>query len=182
MLFIHGDPLSYSFNIIERSQCIPDDVHYASINTPWFTNRPWKMWINTEHDTGRKMYRCASYLWSLFGFDGEGQLNSKNITSKENNTVTAPCCAQFFVARERIQHYTYEQWAAVYRANLQPYCVIPDNGTIPSSLELVWFGRSLEHLWQIIFGLHPNDMSESKRGTASDTCHFFRSSCKDSPC
>ena len=182
MLFIHGDPFVYGPFPIAAAQCVRDDVHYTSINSEWVTGRAWNIWENAENDTIERMYRCASYLLGLFGFDGESQLNPKNLVDKTNSTVTAPCCAQFFVTRERIQHYTYEQWSAIYRANQRTYCVSPGDTEIPGERGTKWFASSLQHLWHIILGLHPNEISLPKSKTASDLCHVFRSSCNGSPC
>ena len=182
MLFIHGNPFAHTSYSIESAHCIRDDVHYASINTVWFGDRAWNVWARGENDTVGRMYRCASYLLGLFGLDGDSQLNPKKLLPKSNSTVTAPCCAQFFVTRNRIRHYTYEQWSAVYRAHLQPYCVTPDDAEIPGEQGLKWFGGSFEHLWHVILGLYPSNMEVPRTDTTSDICHLFRSSCKGSPC
>ena len=182
MLFIHGEPLKHSPSPIQIAQCMRKDVHYASVNPDYFFDRSWRMWVYTENDTIGHMYRCASYILGLFGFDGESQLNPNNITPKSNSTITAPCCAQFFVTRERIRHYTYEQWSAVYGANLRPYCVSPDDAELVGERDHKWFGGSFEHLWHVILGFHPNDMQLPKPKTISDPCHLLRSSCKGLPC
>ena len=183
MLFIQGSPYTHSLNPIGSAQCVRDDVHYVSVNIPWFADRPWRMWaIDNDDDPIGKMYRCASRLLRLFGLNGDSQLNPQNIIIKSNGTVTAPCCAQFFVTKERIHHYTYEQWAAVFRANLQPYCATPDDAEVPGEGDSKWFSGSLEHLWHIILGLYPSNMEIPRTNTTSDPCHVFRSSCKGSPC
>ena len=178
MLFIHGDPFPHSPYPVEIAQCIRDDVHYASVNPGYFANRAWNMWAHVENETIGKMYRCASYVLSLFGFDGESQLNPNNLTPKKNNTIQAPCCAQFFVTRERIRHYTYKQWSAVYGANLLPYCVDSDDAETPGERETKWFAGSFEHVWHIILGFHPNDMELPRPQTTSDPCNLLRRSCK----
>ena len=184
MLFIHGNPFVHNSLPIAAAQCVRNGVQYASINSEWFINRTWIAWVSltSENDTIGRMYRCASHILSLFGFDGESRLNPKNLLLRSNSTVTAPCCAQFFVTKERIHHYTYKQWSGVYRANQRAYCVSQNDTEVPGDGGIKWFGGSLEHLWHIILGLHPNDMPLPKINTTSHPCHLFRSSCEGSPC
>ncbi|CAF3924687.1 unnamed protein product, partial [Rotaria sp. Silwood1] len=125
MLFIHGNPFQHTLHPFEAIQCIRDDVFYTSINNLWIQNHPWTSQVRDPIDNQTLMYKCAKYLLSLFGFDGDSQLNPHHIQPKEHSVVSAMCCAQFYVRKERILHYTYEQWSAVYNASLQPYCASP---------------------------------------------------------
>jgi len=182
MLFIHGDPFAHTPHPIEAALCIRDDVHYANINSLWFADRSWSTWAIDKNDSMALMYKCAIYLLTLFGFDADAQLNPDNIQPKDQSAITAPCCAQFFVTKERIQYYTYEQWSSVYNASLEPYCASPNAIEITGEPDIKWFGGSFEHLWHIILGLHSSKIPLPKPKTNSDLCHLFRSSCKGSPC
>jgi hypothetical protein len=42
------------------------------------------------------MYKCDKRLLTLFGFDGEAQLNPSNLIPKDNNVISTMCCAQFY--------------------------------------------------------------------------------------
>jgi hypothetical protein len=182
MLFIHGNPYAHSPHPIEAAQCIRDDVHYATINTRWIQDRQWTVWPRDPTDNIGRMYKCAKRLLSLFGFDGEAQLNPNNITPKDTNVISTMCCAQFFVTKQRIQHYTYEQWSSLYRASLEPFCTTKNEREIPSQRRMKWFGLSLEHIWHVVLGLQPTNMLRPRHKTNTGQCHLFRSSCKGSPC
>jgi hypothetical protein len=182
MLFIQGDVHVHSPHPIETAQCIRDDVHYASINYFWNIERPWSFWFRDPTDNLGLMYKCAVRLLSLFGFNGKAQLNPNSITPKDDNVVTAICCAQFYVTKERIHHYTYEQWSSLYRASLEPYCTTELDRETPGKIGIKWFGGSFEHLWHVILGLHPTNMPRPIPKTNTDQCHLFLPSCKGSPC
>ena len=109
MLFIHGNPLPHSPYLIQTAQCIRDDVHYASINGLWIQSRPWSKWPRDPADNIGMMYKCAKRLLTLFRFDGEAQLNPNNLSPRDDNVISIICCAQFYVTKERIHHYTYKQ-------------------------------------------------------------------------
>ena len=126
MLFIQGNPLKHSPHPIETALCIRDDVHYTSVNFYWNIERPWSFWHRDPKDNIALMYKCAVRLLTLFGFNGNAQLNPNSITPKDDNVITAACCAQFYVTKQRIQRYTYEQWSSVYRASFEPYCATPN--------------------------------------------------------
>jgi hypothetical protein len=160
MLFIHGNPYAHSSHPIEAAQCIRDDVHYANINNNnlWIKDRAWSVWARDQNDSIAMMYKCAKHLLTLFGFDGEAQLNPNNIIPKDNNTISTFCCAQFFVTKERIHHYTYEQWSSVYHELFKPYCASEYAVEIPGEPDIKWFGGSFEHLWHVILGLHSTNM------------------------
>lgn len=182
MLFLHGDPFGHTPHPIEAALCVRDDVHYANINSLSFKDRAWSVWPRDKTDNIALMYKCALYVLSLFGFDGEAQLNPENITPKDDNVISAKCCGQFFVTKERIRHYTYEQWSAVYQANLKPYCASENAVEITGERDIKWFGGSFEHLWHVILGLNPTNMHIPLANTHSDECHLFRSPCQGSPC
>ncbi len=55
-------------------------------------------------------------------FGGRIMIRFTDIKLKDNNVISTICCAQFYVTKERIHHYTYEQWSSLYRASLEPYC------------------------------------------------------------
>jgi hypothetical protein len=182
MLFVQGNPLEHSPHPIETAQCIRDDVHYASINGFWNIERPWSFWPRDSTDNIAIMYKCAVRLLSLFGFNGEAQLNPNSLRPKDDNVVTAICCAQFYVTKERIHRYTYEQWSSVYRASHEPYCASKLDREKPGVKGIKWFGGSLEHLWHVILGLHATNMPRPIPKTYTDRCLLFRPSCKGSPC
>ena len=182
MLFLQGNPIKHSRYPIEAAQCIRDDVHFANINFQWIQDRPWSIWARDPTDNIGLMYKCAVHLLSLFGFDGEAQLNPNNRTPKDNNVISTKCCAQFYVTKERIHHYTYEQWSSLYNASLEPYCRSELDRDVPGKKDTKWFGGAFEHLWHVILGLHPTDMPTPRNKTVTDQCHLFRSSCKGSPC
>ncbi|CAF4152454.1 unnamed protein product, partial [Rotaria sp. Silwood1] len=77
-------------------QCIRDDVFYTSINNLWIQNHPWTSQVRDPIDNQTLMYKCAKYLLSLFGFDGDSQLNPHHIQPKEHSVISAMCCAQFY--------------------------------------------------------------------------------------
>ena len=182
MAFIQGNPIEHSRHPIEQAQCVRDDVHYTSINYEWINDRPWSTWPRDPADNIGLMYKCAARLLTLFGFDAEAQLNPTNMTWKDSNVITAICCAQFFVTKERIHRYTYTQWSSLYRASLEPYCTSELDREKPAVKEIKWFGGSFEHLWHVILGLHETNMLKSKAKTNRDQCRFFRPSCKGSFC
>ncbi|CAF1422761.1 unnamed protein product [Adineta steineri] len=182
MLFIQGDVHVHSPYPIETVQCIRDDVHYASINFFWNIERPWSFWPRDPTDNIGLMYKCAVRLLHLFGFNGRAQLNPEGKTPRDDNVVTAICCAQFYVTKQRIHHYTYKQWASLYRASLQPYCTTELDRETPGKKGIKWFGGSFEHLWHVILGLYATDMPAQIPGTNTDPCHLFYPSCKGSPC
>ncbi|UJR19536.1 hypothetical protein I4U23_022666 [Adineta vaga] len=182
MLFIHAEPFKHSFTPIEAAHCIRDDVYYTTINDLWIQNRPWVSKLRDPIDNHTLIYNCAKYILSLFGFDGDSQLNPHNIQPKEHSLISAMCCAQFYVRKERILHYTYEQWSSVYNASLQPYCTSPLDQELPGGVGMKWFGGSLEFLWHVILGLYPTYMLPPKERTTTDLCHSFRSSCSGSLC
>jgi hypothetical protein len=182
MLFIHGNPYSHSPNPIETAQCVRDDVHYVNINTLWIQDRRWSTWSRDPKDNIGLMYKCAKRLLTLFGFDGEAQLNPSNIEPKDNNVIPTMCCAQFYVTKQRIHHYTYEQWSSLYNASLEPYCTTEYDRETPGKSGVKWFGGSFEHLWHVILGLNPTNMPTPRAKTNTDRCHLFRSSCIGSPC
>jgi hypothetical protein len=182
MLFIHGNPYNHSPHPIEAAQCVRDDVHYANINNLWIQNRRWSIWPRDRNDNIGLMYKCAKRLLTLFDFDGEAQLNPSNIEPKDNNVISTMCCAQFYVTKQRIHHYTYEQWSSLYNASLEPYCTTEDDRETPGKAGIKWFGGSFEHLWHVILGLNPTNMPSPRAKTNTDLCHLFRSSCTGSPC
>jgi hypothetical protein len=182
MLFLHAKPYAHSPHPIEAAQCIRDDVHYASVNTYWIQDRPWTFWPRDPDDNVALMYKCAKRLLTLFGFDGEAQLNPNNKTPKDENVISAMCCAQFYVTKERIRHYTYEQWSSLYRASLEPFCTSERDRETPGVPGIKWFVGSFEHFWHVILGFHPINMSPPEAKTHTDQCHFFRSSCNGSLC
>ncbi|UJR12789.1 hypothetical protein I4U23_016963 [Adineta vaga] len=182
MLFIHANPFKHSYAPIEVAQCIRDDVFYTSINSFWVQDHIWLSEVRDPINNNTLMYNCAKYILSLFGYDGDSQLNPYNIQPKEQSLISTRCCAQFYVRKERILHYTYEQWSSIYNASLQPYCTSPLDQEIPGKLGKKWFGGSLEFLWHIILGLHPTFMLPPKENTTTDICHSFRSSCNKSLC
>ena len=128
------------------------------------------------------MYKCAKRLLGLFGYDGESQLNPTNMARKDDNVVSTFCCAQFYVTKHRIHHYTYEQWLSLYRASHEPFCTTERDRESPGGGGTKWFGGSFEHLWHVILGLNPPNMPSPKNKTITDQCHVFRSSCNGSPC
>ena len=128
------------------------------------------------------MYKCANRLLNLFGFNGELQLNPNRQVKKDENTISALCCAQFYVTRERIHHYTYEQWSSLYYASLEPFCTTKLDSEKPGKPGTKWFGGSFEHLWHVVLGLNPVDMISPQAKTHTDPCHYFRSNCSYSPC
>lgn len=182
MLFIHGNPYVHSPHPIESALCIRDDVHFASINTLWIQDRHWSMWAKDPTDNIGAMYKCANYILSLFGFDGESQLNPNNKQPKDENIISTKCCAQFYVTKRRIHHYTFEQWSAVYRANLETLCASSRTTEKAGEGGTKWFGGSFEHLWHVILGLQPVNMLPPKKKTNTDDCHLFRSNCSKSLC
>jgi hypothetical protein len=182
MLFIHGQPERHSLYSIEAAQCIRDDVYYASVNNVWFGNRPWIAGSPDPFDNITLMYKCAIHLLNLFGFDGETQLNPMNRIPKDMSIFSTMCCAQFYVRKERIYHYTYEQWSILYNASIQLYCTTPLDREIPGTNLLKTFGVAMEPLWHIILGLESTIMPEPRAKTNTDLCHLFRSSCFGSLC
>ncbi len=91
------------------------------------------------------------------------------------------CCAQFYVTKERIHRYTYEQWLSLYHARLEPfYKTQRENEQLGH--ETQWFGGPFEHMWQVILGLHPTNALEPAANTTTDRCQWFRPSCEGSPC
>ncbi|CAF1019981.1 unnamed protein product [Adineta ricciae] len=182
MLFLHGNPHAHSPHPIEAAQCVRDDVYYANINTFWIQDRPWSIWSRDPKDNIGLMYKCAARLLTFFGFDAEAQLNPDKRTPKDNNLISTTCCAQFYVRKERIQHYTYEQWTALYRASLEPYCTTELDREQPGKGGTKWFGGSFEHLWHVILGLNPVNMLPRRAKTSTDICHLFRASCNGSLC
>jgi hypothetical protein len=182
MLFVHAKPKQHSFHPIEAAQCIRDDVYYTSVNNIWFGNRPWIAGSPDPTDNITMMYKCAKRLLTLFGFDGEAQLNPNNKIPKDHSVLSTMCCAQFYVRKERIHHYTYEQWTSAYNASLQPYCTTIRDRELPGLPGVKSFGSSLEFLWHVILGLHPTDMPPPRPKTNTDLCHLFRSPCFGSLC
>jgi hypothetical protein len=53
-------------------------------------------------------------------FGGRIMIRFTDIKLEDNNITSTICCAQFYGTKERVHHYTYEQW--LYRASLEPYC------------------------------------------------------------
>ncbi|CAF1423538.1 unnamed protein product [Adineta ricciae] len=182
MLFVHGEPERHSVSPIQAAQCIRDDVFYTSVNTVWWGKRPWTAPNPDPIDNITLLYKCAKRLLSLFGFDSEAQLNPANKKPEDSSIYSTMCCAQFYVRKERIHHYTYEQWSAAYNASLEPYCTSPLDRQIPRKPGVKSFGSSFEFLWHIILGLESSDMPEPKAKTTSDLCHLFRSSCAGTLC
>ncbi|CAF1417842.1 unnamed protein product [Adineta ricciae] len=182
MLFIHGQPERHGLYPIEAAQCVRDDVYYTSVNNVWFQDRPWIAGKIDPVDNITVMYKCGVYLLSLFGFDGELQLNPKKVVPKDMSIFSILCCAQFYVRKERILHYTYEQWSTVYNASLQPYCTTPLDREILGTNLLRTFGSAMEILWHIILGFGPAVVPLPRAKTNTDLCHIFRSSCFGSLC
>ena len=182
MLFIHAKPFQHSLRPFEAAQCIRDDVYYTTINNRWIQNHPWTSTMYDLTDNQTLIYKCAKRLLALFGYDGDAQLNPRNIQPKEHSVVSTMCCAQFYVRKERILHYTYEQWSAVYNASLQPYCATPLDRELPGGPGMKWFGGSFEYLWHIILGLYPADMLPPRAKTTTGLCRYFRPSCKGFSC
>ncbi|CAF1126520.1 unnamed protein product [Adineta ricciae] len=176
MLFIQGNPTRYTQYPIEKALCIRDDVHYANINLFWIKQRKWSEWNRDPTNHISPMYECVVRVLELFDFVGAMQVNPDNKKPIDENTVTTLCCAQFYVTKERIHHYTYKQWAAAYRASLQPYC------TTSSQEGITYFRESFEHLWHVILGLQAVNMPLAVSKTNTDPCHTYRPSCKGSPC
>jgi hypothetical protein len=182
MLFLHGNPYLHSRHPIETAQCVRNDVHYININNRWIQNRRWSVWLRDPKDNIGMMYKCAKRLLTLFGFDGEAQLNPENTIPEDDNVISTYCCAQFYVTKERIHHYTYKQWSSLYHASLEPFCTTKYDRETPGKVGVKWFGGSFEHLWHVILGLNPTNMPLPINKTNTDRCHFFRLSCKKSPC
>ncbi|CAF1199608.1 unnamed protein product [Adineta steineri] len=182
MLFIHAKPEQHSLSPIEAAQCIRDDVFYTSVNNVWFGNRPWIAGSPDPTDNLTLMYKCARHLLGLFGFDGEAQLNPDNHIPKDQSIYSTMCCAQFYVRKERIRHYTYQQWSAIYNASLQLYCTTMLDREIPGTFGVRSFGSAMEFLWHIILGLESTNMPPPKKKTNTDLCHLFRSGCSGSLC
>ncbi|UJR19903.1 hypothetical protein I4U23_023035 [Adineta vaga] len=182
MLFIHGKPEKHGLYPIEAAQCIRDDVFYANVNNIWIGNRPWIAGIPDPVDDITFIYKCAVRLLGLLDFDGELQLNPTNHIRKDMSTYSTMCCAQFYVRKERIHHYTYEQWSTLYNASIQPYCTNPRDREIPGTNLLKTFGGAMEFLWHIILGFESTTMPEPRAKTNTDLCHLFRSSCFGSLC
>jgi hypothetical protein len=184
MLFIHGKPSVHtSHNPIQSAQCIRDDVHFASVNDDreFIRKRPWTYWPRDPDDNVGIMYKCAKRILTIVGYDAELQLNPTNIASKDENFISAFCCAQFYVTKERIHRYTYEQWLSLYRARLEPFCTTPrENERLGKGIQ--WFGGTFEHIWHVILGLYPVDAPSLQANTTTDRCQWFRPSCKGSPC
>ncbi|CAF1357265.1 unnamed protein product [Adineta steineri] len=182
MLFIHGNPHKHYSYPIEAGLCVRDDIYYANINRFWIQSRRWTAWTRDPTDQISFMYKCATHLLTLFGFDAEAQLNPNSIKLKDESLISTLCCAQFYVRKERIHHYTYEQWSSLYDASLQPHCITNLTRGVLSRPDLKSFGGSFEHLWHVILGLDATNMPPLKPRTNTDRCHLFRSSCKGSPC
>ncbi|CAF1352875.1 unnamed protein product [Rotaria sordida] len=182
MLFIHGNPFAHSAHPIEAALCIRDDVHYASVNSFWIHNRPWSIWEQDPISKVSLMYQCASRLLKLLGYNADLQLNPTELDPKDNSVVSTYCCAQFYVTKQRIHHYTYEQWSKLYNASHEPYCTTEHDSEKTGEVGEKRFGGSLEQLWHVILGLHPANMQRPINDTNSDRCHLFRSSCEGSPC
>ena len=184
MLFMHGKPYVHtSHNPVQSALCIRDDVHFASINDEreWIHKRPWTYWPRDPDDNIAMMYKCANRMLTLFGYDGESQLNLAKMKSKDENVISGFCCAQFYVTKERIHRYTYEQWLSAYRANFEPICTTEkENGPLGKGIQ--WFGGTFEHLWHVILGLYPVDAPAPRMNTTTHRCQWFRASCKGSPC
>jgi hypothetical protein len=183
MLFMHGKPYVHtSHNPIQSAQCIRDDVHFASVNDlrEWIVKRPWTYWPRDPDDNVAIMYKCAKRILTLLGYDAEVILNPTNMTEKDANFISAFCCAQFYVTKERIHRYTYEQWLSVYRANFEPFCTTPrENEQLGHGIQ--WFGGTFEHMWHVILGLYPVD-APSPKINSTHRCQWFRPSCNGSPC
>ncbi|CAF0890079.1 unnamed protein product [Adineta steineri] len=184
MLFMHGRPLVHtSHNPIQSAQCIRDDVHFASVNDDreWIYNRPWTYWPRDPDDNIALMYKCAKRILILLGYNAELQLNPTNKNPKDENVISGFCCAQFYVTKERIQRYTYEQWLSLFHANFEPYCTTPrENEQLGNGIQ--WFGGTFEHIWHVILGLYPVDAPAPKHNTTTHRCQWFRPACKGSPC
>ncbi|CAF0910177.1 unnamed protein product [Adineta steineri] len=182
MLFIHARPEHHSLYPIDAVQCIRDDVAYTSVNDIWLQERPWGPGLRDPTDNLTLMYKCARRLLTLFGFNGEAQLNPDYSISRNYSVISAMCCAQFYVRKERIRHYTYAQWSSVYNASLQPYCTTSRDRELPGRPGIKWFGGGFELIWHIILGLEPANMPPPRAKTNTDLCHLFRPSCKGSLC
>ncbi len=184
MLFMHGNPLVHtSYNPIQSAQCIRDDVHFASVNDDreWIHTRAWTYWPRDPDDNIGIMYKCAKRILTLLGYDAELQLNPTNKTPKDDNVISCFCCAQFYVTKERIHRYTYEQWLSLYQARLDPFCTTQrENEKLGHGIQ--WFGGTFEHMWHVILGLHPTNAPHPDANTTTDRCRWFRPSCKGSPC
>ncbi|CAF4931519.1 unnamed protein product [Rotaria sp. Silwood1] len=182
ILFLHGNPFAHSTHPIETALCVRDDVHYVNINSYWIQNRPWSIWSQDANENGSLMYPCASRILKILGYNPELQLNPSEINPKDNSFISTYCCAQFYVTKQRIHHYTYEQWLKLYNASHEPYCTTERDREKPGEPGLKWFGGSFEHLWHVILGLYSTNMQVPISGTNTDRCHLFRSSCLESPC
>jgi hypothetical protein len=184
MLFLHGRPVVHTRqNPIQSAQCFRDDVHFASVNDnrEFIRERPWNYWPRDPTDNVGLMYKCAKRILTLFGYDAELQLNPTNRTVKDENLISAFCCAQFYVTKERIRRYTYEQWISLYDLIREPFCTSPlENEELVKGIQ--WFGGALEHLWHIILGLSPTNAPPPLPKTTTDQCQWFRPLCKGSPC
>jgi len=182
MLFMHGNPSVHtSYNPIDSAQCIRDNVHFSSINDDreWIHMRPWTYWPRDPDDNVGMMYKCAKRILTLLGYDAELLLNPTNKTLKDENFISGFCCAQFYVTKERIHHYTYEQWLSLYRARVEPFCVTPREN---EKVGIQWFGGTFEHIWHVILGLYPTNAPRPQVNTNTDRCQLFRPSCKGSHC
>ncbi|CAF1131727.1 unnamed protein product [Rotaria magnacalcarata] len=182
ILFLHGNPFAHSKDPIRTALCIRDDVHYTNINSLWIQNRRWTSWGRSPLFNESLMYRCARRLLQLLDFNADLQLNPDMHNSKDDSIISTYCCAQFYVTKQRIHHYTYEQWSKLYHASQDPYCTTHHDQEEPGRVGVKWFGGSLEHLWHVILGLQPTNMPKPMVGTNTDRCHLFRSSCDGSPC
>ena len=182
MLFMHGNPFGHTRHPIELAQCVRDDVHFVNINNYWIKDRLWTVWPRDPADNIALGYKCARRLLTLLDFDAEAQLNPDNKVARDESLITTICCAQFYVTKERIRHYTHKQWSSLYNATLEPYCTTKLDQEIPGGQGHKYFGAAFEHLWHVILGLHPTNMPLPKNRTNTDRCHLFRSSCKGSPC
>ncbi|CAF3356913.1 unnamed protein product [Rotaria sp. Silwood2] len=184
MLFIHGNPFIHtSYNPIQSALCVRDNVHFASVNDvrEWIQKRPWTYWPQDPDDKVALMYKCAKRILTLLGYEAELILNPTSKTPKDENVISGFCCAQFYVTKQRIHHYTYEQWLSLYDANFEPFCTTPrENEQLGKGIQ--WFGGTLEHTWHVILGLYPVDAPAPLIKTEIDRCQWFRPSCKGSPC
>jgi hypothetical protein len=164
MLFMHGNPFVHTgHNPIHSAQCIRDDVHFTSVNDDkeWIHKRPWTYWPRDPDNNVTIIYKCVKRILTILGYDAELQLNPMNETPKGEGFISAFCCTQFYVTKERIHCYTYEQWLSLYRARLEPFCTTRrENEKLGRGIQ--WFGGTFEHIWHIILGLYPADAPESK--------------------
>ncbi|CAF1058498.1 unnamed protein product [Adineta steineri] len=184
MLFIHGNPFVHTkLDPIQSALCFHDDVQFASVNDnrEFIKKRSWTYWPRDPSDNIGLMYKCAKRILYSFGYFADSILNPNDLKRKDENLISAFCCAQFYVTKARIHHYTYEQWVKLYDMIREPYCTTPTENT-DGLKDIQWFGGTLEHLWHVILGLSEVDSPLPIAKTTTDRCMWLRPSCRERTC